>query len=246
MKSELSPPGKLQTLLEVRTPFQVALLLFKACLFKNMSLANAPKGDGRAIVLLPGYLTDKYSMYPLKSYLSFLGYKVYDWGQGRNKGEVELLVEKEIQHIQQLKSDESLDSVTLIGWSLGGVISREIARLLPETVAEVITMGTPVTGGPKYTAPCKQYIKSHGINIDELEQRILEHNQMGLSQPVTSIYSKTDGVVAWEASLDIYNEHARNIEVSSTHMAMGLNAQVWMTLAQVLAESKALSPIQKC
>lgn len=238
MKSELSPPGKLQTLLEARTPFQVPFLFFKAFLFKNLSLANVPKGDGRAIVLLPGYLTDKYSMYPLKSYLSYLGYKVYDWGQGRNMGEVELLVEREIEHIHQLTRDEGLDSVTLIGWSLGGTISREITRLLPDTVAEVITMGTPITGGPKYTAPGKQYIKSHDINIDELEKQILEHNQMGLTQPVTSIYSKTDGVVAWEASLDIYNKHARNIEVSSTHMGMGLNAQVWMTIAQVLAQSK--------
>ena len=232
MKSELRPPGKLQTLLEARTPFQAAFSFLHAC-----ALKAAPKGDGRAIVLLPGYLTDKYAMYPLKSYLSYLGYKVFDWGQGRNMGAVEELVDAEITHIEQLKASRGIESFTLIGWSLGGVISREIARLLPDTIDEVITMGTPITGGPKYTAPGQQYIKSHGVDIEELEALILERNQMGLTQPVTSIYSKSDGIVAWEAALDIYNKHAQNIEVSSTHLGMGVNAQVWLTVANVLSKT---------
>lgn len=230
MTSVLRPPGKLQTLMEFKTPLQIPFLFFKA-----LSLSAAPKGDGRAILLLPGYLTDKYSMYPLKSYLSYLGYKVFDWGQGRNMGQVEALVEKEIQHIHTLKQQTGIESFTLIGWSLGGVISREIARLMPETVAEVITMGSPITGGPKYTAPGQRFIRQQGIDIEELEAKILEHNQMGLTQPVTSIYSKSDGIVAWEASLDIYNDHANNIEVSGTHMGLGVNPQVWLSIANVLA-----------
>lgn len=229
--SELRPPGKLQTLLEARTPLHIPFLFLKA-----MSLSCAPKGDGRAIILLPGYLTDKYAMYPLKSYLTYLGYKVFDWGQGRNMGQVEHLVDQEIQHIEQLQQDTGITSFTLIGWSLGGVISREIARLLPDTVAEVITMGSPITGGPKYTAPGQRFIKQKGIDIDELEAKILKHNQMGLTQSVTSIYSKSDGIVAWEASLDIYNDHAQNIEVSSTHMGMGVNAEVWLTIANLLTD----------
>lgn len=232
MKSELRPPRKLQTLLEARTPLHVPFLFLKA-----FSLYSAPKGDGRAVVLLPGYLTDKYSMYPLKSYLSYLGYDVFDWSVGRNKGHVEEYAALELEHILQLKQSSKHQSFTLIGWSLGGVIAREIARQAPESVAEVITMGSPITGGPKYTAPGQRYIKQMGVDIDELEQKILEHNQMGLSQPVTSIFSKTDGIVSWEASLDIYNEHAQNIEVSGTHLGMGLNAQVWLTIAHVLAGS---------
>ncbi|MEO1553421.1 MAG: hypothetical protein AAFR82_05755, partial [Pseudomonadota bacterium] len=60
-------------------------------------------------------------------------------------------------------------------------------------------------------------------------------NCIGLSQPLTVIYSKSDGIVGWKAARDIYNDQARNIEVRSTHFALGANATVWKIIAETLA-----------
>jgi len=70
---DFEPPGRLATLLELRAPLDWASLLYRA-----PQLALAPKGDGRPVMLIPGYGTDERSMRPLGHYLEFLGYDVYD------------------------------------------------------------------------------------------------------------------------------------------------------------------------
>ncbi|MDM7859233.1 alpha/beta fold hydrolase [Alteromonas sp. ASW11-36] len=112
------------------------------------TLLSMPKGDGRPVLLAPGFMADKWSMRPLKGFLNKLGYEAYDWNLGRNNGDVD----EDIVRLgrQTLELSSALDKpITLIGWSLGGVLCREVARLFPDVVREVITMGTPVTGGPK-------------------------------------------------------------------------------------------------
>jgi predicted esterase YcpF (UPF0227 family) len=126
------------------------------------------------------------------------------------------------------------EKVTLIGWSLGGVLTREVARLFPDVVQEVLTLGTPIVGGPKFTSVGKRYAKRNNIDLDEFELDVHQRNSIGLTQPVTSIYSKSDGVVAWQASVDIYNHQATNIEVNGSHMGLGVNPKVWLTIADVL------------
>ena len=79
-----SPPSRLATLLELRAPFDWASLFIRA-----PQLALAPRGDGRPVMLIPGYRTDETSMRPLGKYLEYLGYDVYDWANGRNRGDVE-------------------------------------------------------------------------------------------------------------------------------------------------------------
>ena len=229
MTTPMAAPSLWQTLSEIRTPLHLPELVWHL-----RALARAPKGDGRAILLLPGYLTDKYAMRPLQKYLTYLGYQVFDWGQGRNLGQVEKYVALEIDNMQSLADANNISQFTLIGWSLGGVIAREMARLNPELVTEVVTLGSPITGGPVYTAPGQRFIKKQQIDIDQLQQKIRERNQMGLPQKVTSIYSKRDGIVAWQASVDSYNDHARNIEVGCTHLAMGISAEVWLHIAHLL------------
>lgn len=124
--------------------------------------------------------------------------------------------------------------VTLIGWSLGGVLTREVARLFPDVVKEVITLGTPIVGGPKFTSVGKSYAKLNDIDLDEFELDVHQRNAIGLTQPVTSIYSKSDGVVGWQASVDIYNPHAINLEVPGSHMGLGVNPKVWLLIADIL------------
>lgn len=226
-------PGRLATLLELRAPLDWATILLRA-----PQLLRAPRGDGRPILLLPGYGAHEGSMRPLGRYLRFLGYEVYDWGQGRNRGDVDHYVQAVGERVAELHAELGGKTLTLIGWSLGGVIARETARLHAPYVREVITLGTPIIGGPKYTAVAKRFARSAHIDLDQFELEVHERNSAGIRQPVTSIYSKLDGVVGWRASVDTYNRQARNIEVLSSHFGIGANGRVWYLIAEILGGRK--------
>lgn len=227
---DCQPPSKFNSLREITAPLD-----WLTTIARLPSLLRAPKGDGRPVVLAPGYLTDEYSMWPLKRFLQHLNYDVCDWGLGRNLGDVDTDIAKLGIEIEQLYANVKRP-ITLIGWSLGGVIAREVTRLFPHAVGEVITLGTPITGGPKYTSIGKHYAKLKSLDLDSFEQHVLERNLIGFDQPVTSIFSKTDGVVGWKASVDVYNKQARNICVKGSHLGLGINPQVWEIIAQVLAK----------
>lgn len=174
-------------------------------------------------------------MRPLGRYLAFLGYDVYEWGLGRNRGHVDTYTQSMGKRVQELHDRLDGAPVTLIGWSLGGVIARETARLFEPWVREVITLGTPIIGGPKYTAAAERFAEDGKLDLDEFEKEVHARNSVGIRQPVTSIYSKKDGVVGWRASIDVYNAHARNIEVSSSHFGIGAHGKVWRLIADTLA-----------
>ena len=226
------PPSKLNSFREIAAPVD-----WVKTLTQLPNLLSLPKGDGRPVVLVPGFLADEYSMSPLKRYLSKMRYDTYHWELGRNRGNVDEDIVRLGEKVLTLHHSLEQQPITLIGWSLGGVLTREVARLFPEAVREVITMGTPITGGPKYTAVAERYAKKNNIDLDSYEHQVLERNQIGFSQPVTSIYSKSDGVVGWQASVDVYNSQAQNIEVKSTHLGLGISACVWEIIANTLASS---------
>jgi len=226
----LRPPSKFNTFKEIRAPLE---WLF-ACGNKK-KLAHVPCGDQRLVVLVPGYGADEWSMRPLKKFLHSINYRVFDWEHGRNRGRVTADTERLMSTVRKISVANDNAAVTLIGWSLGGVLSREVARIQPELVSEVITMGTPLIGGPKYTVMANKYAQKMSINLDEYEAEIHAINSQGIKQPLTVIYSQSDGIVGWRAAIDNYNQHARNLEVSCSHMGMGVNVEVWKTIAETLA-----------
>jgi pimeloyl-ACP methyl ester carboxylesterase len=172
-------------------------------------------------------------MYPLAQFLRSKNYDVRHWGLGTNKGEIYDYVEL----IGAGLKAENGPRITLIGWSLGGVVAREVARLYEPHVREIITMGTPVIGGPKYTIVGDRFAKAQDLDLDEYEAYVHSVNSIGLTQPITAFYSKRDGIVGWQAAVDTYNEQARNIEVDTTHLGIGINAKVWIEIAETLAAS---------
>jgi alpha-beta hydrolase superfamily lysophospholipase len=222
-------PNLYDILREVRAPFEFASIALHV-----HALRKAPKGDGRAVMLVPGYLADDYSMRPLGGFLSYLGYDVYYTELGRNMGKVNTDMMRLGDRVGSVSQALGGDKVTLIGWSLGGVLTREVARLFPDIVQEVLTLGTPIVGGPKFTSVGERYAKLNNIDLEAFELDVHQRNSIGLTQPVTSIYSKSDGVVAWQASVDIYNQQAVNIEVDGSHMGLGVNPKTWLTIADVL------------
>lgn len=230
MPTDCARPSLLSNLRELGTPLE-----FLKFPFMTPALARAPRGDGRKIVLLPGFTAPELSMKPLALYLRYLQYDADTWGLGVNGGQVDELTDAFGRKIEAM-AEASNAPVTLIGWSLGGVIARETARLFGDSVREVITMGTPLIGGPKYTAVGQLYAIRENLDLDEFEREVHERNSIGLPQPLTVIYSKSDGIVGWQAAKDVYNDQARNIEVRSTHFALGTNSRVWQIVAETLAE----------
>lgn len=226
------PPARLNAFLEARVPLEIAGLMLA-----SPALALAPRSRSRPIMLLPGYMADEQSMAPLAAYLRFLGYRVYDWASGRNRGGVDALVERVGNRVEALVESEG-EALTVVGWSLGGVVAREIARTRSKKVAEVITMGTPIKGGPKYTSIGSAFASSRGIDLDRFEWEVHRRNCIGLTQPITAIYSKLDGIVGWEAAIDSYNAQARNVEVYGTHLGLGINPRVWSVVADTLAKDQ--------
>ncbi len=228
----LKPPSKFNTLKEIRAPLE---WLFAYS--NRKKLAHVPRGDGRIVILVPGYGADEWSMRPLKRFLQSINYQVFDWGHGRNRGHVSHDSELLASTVKIISQNYDQQSITLIGWSLGGVLAREVARLHPDRVNEVITMGTPLVGGPKYTVVAKKYAKSMDMDLDHYEAEIHAINSIGINQPLTVIYSKSDGVVGWRATVDHYNQQARNTEVNCSHMGMGVNAEVWQIIAETLGQT---------
>ena len=226
---QFSKPSLFDILREVRAPFEFASVALHV-----HALRQAPRGNGRAVLLVPGYLADDHSMRPLGAYLKYLNYDVYYTELGRNMGKVNADMMRLGDRVESVSQSVGGEKVSLIGWSLGGVLTREVARLFPDVVQEVLTLGTPIVGGPKFTSVGKRYAKRNNIDLDEFELDVHQRNSIGLTQPVTSIYSKSDGVVAWQASVDIYNHQATNIEVNGSHMGLGVNPKVWLTIADVL------------
>lgn len=216
---------------ELGTPFELASLFWS-----GPQLLSAPRGDNRQIVLLPGYMGSPISMAPLASYLRFLGYRVRDWGLGTNRGGVDSLAERLGTDLVQKAVAKP---VTLIGWSLGGVVAREVARLYPEQVAEVITFGSPIIGGPKYTSMGQRFANRENLNLDAFEKEVHRRNSIGITQPLTVMYSKSDGIVGWQAAVDVYNEQARNVEVNGSHLGLGTNPGVWLEIAETLGRPAA-------
>lgn len=199
-------------------------------LVRSPALRAAPRGDA-PVAVLPGFGADDASTLPLRSFLRHLGHEVQGWSLGRNRGDVPALVPQVTRAVSEL-AERHGRPVHLIGQSLGGVIAREIARDEPSHVARVITLGTPVVGGPAHTRLAFRYSPRERARISALTEK---RNRIPITVPLTVVYSRRDGIVAWEACIDRVNALAEHIEVSSSHLAMGIDPAVWLLCASRLA-----------
>lgn len=222
----LRPPNSSLSLLEARAPLECASLL--ATLPGLMTL---PRGDGRDVVVIPGFGANDASTWPLRAFLNALGYKA----QASELGYIDDPEAAGQELLQRLLSSQSGRKYTLIGWSLGGVVARVVANEQPGLVQEIITLGTPVEGGPKYTRVGDVYAQLKGIDLNACEEHVHQVNQQGIQAPITVIYSRSDAVVAWRAAIDRYSPHARHLQVESSHIGLGVNPLVYRLIAKTLA-----------
>jgi pimeloyl-ACP methyl ester carboxylesterase len=185
-------------------------------------------------MVVPGVATDDGWTAQLRAHLSAIGYDVVGWGLGRNRGNVPKLIPAVIQQTVRLAADRG-ESVRLIGWSLGGYLAREVARERPDLVDRVITLGAPIIGGPSYTAAAPGYI-SKGFDLERIRRTVLERERRPITVPVFAVYSRSDGVVAWRACIDRFdNPRVEHHEVRASHLGLVNSPRVFSLVADLLA-----------
>jgi len=194
-------------------------------------LLLAPRGD-QPVVLVPGWKSPEAPMAPLRGWLSWLGHDARHWGLGVNRGDTRRDVERLTPTVAAM-AEQAGRPVSLVGWSLGGVIAREVARANPDIVARVITYGTPVIGGPVHTVAATDWSEHQR---DRVARQVRQHDAANpITVPITAILTRNDHVVAWQAQLDHTSHRVRHVEVGSTHLSMGIDPDVWLTVARELA-----------
>jgi len=197
------------------------------------------KGDGHPVLVLPGFMATDMSTGPLRTFIEKMGYDVYAWELGRNKARLEtlyILMDK-LEDIY----NETGQEVTIIGWSLGGVYARQIAKEKPDMVRQVITMGSPFRGisQPNNATWIYNFI-SNGKRVVDLDPELLADLPKPAPVPTTAIYSKEDGVVHWEVCMEeIEDDIHQNIQVRGSHLGLGVNASVLHIIADRLMYDKS-------
>jgi alpha/beta superfamily hydrolase len=205
-------------------------------LWRFPALARQPRGNREPVLILPGYGAGDGSTVILKTYLQLLGYRVRGWGLGRNHGAVGDLLPRILKRLASFSRRSDHRPVTIIGWSFGGYLARELARERPDLVRQVITLGTPVIGGPKYTVVAENYRK-RGIDIDAIAAEVeWRSNAAPLETPVLAIYSRADAIVAWQACIDRQTFNVEHVEVKTTHFGFGFSPDVYKIIARTLAK----------
>ncbi len=215
-------PSRADGLKELRTGWDVMRLAVR-----TPELLRAPRGNGRAVVLVPGFRANDTSLRPLRSFLAQRGHDARPWGLGTNSGDLDALLEQTQESVRRL-AEKTGRPVNLVGWSLGGVYARETARDHPDIVHRVATFGTPLLG-PRYTLGHTSYPEAE---LERIEAMIQERGRRPIEVPVKAIYSRNDGIVDWRTCPDRHTPGAVNVEVSSSHLGMGLDPTVWMHLAE--------------
>lgn len=204
----------------------------------NIFNKHKDSGDGHPVLVLPGFMTTDFSTRPLRRFLNRCGYTSYGWELGRNiaseKFIDELIIKVEAIYL------EHKQKVSIIGWSLGGIYARQLAKERTHLVRQVITLGSPFRAVQKPNHAHWMYnILTNGEGIKGVDPDLLADIPLPAPVPTTAIYSKQDGIVPWEVCLEkVEDDIHENIEVVGSHIGLGVNTTVLNIIADRLKYSE--------
>ncbi|MDT8991694.1 alpha/beta hydrolase [Curvibacter sp. APW13] len=199
----------------------------------------APKGHGEPVLVIPGLGASDLSTSLLRRFLDALGYVTYPWGMGRNKGVKDELESALSQRLEVIHAKHG-QAVSIIGQSLGGVFARELARMAPDKVRQVITLGSPIGGHPLATTGHHLYEWLSGDRLENMDFN--RHLQIRVKPPVptTAVYSRLDGVVSWQCAMEQDVEGGESIHLrGNTHCGMASSPTALYLIAERLASGAA-------
>ncbi len=235
-RDSIKPPTKLDSALDaLRAVKDIARFVGDRTLLKN-----APPGDGHTVLVLPGFLTNDHATRFLRQRLRKLGYNAQPWCLGLNLGptsnrDLDTLLLERIKELYLTSGHR----ISLIGWSLGGVLAREAARQYPEMIRQVIALASPVGGSMEHTSLWDLYLNTFGRNMsrNQLEARISTIREPLENVPFTSIYTKDDGIVAWQIAQVEESDIAQNVHIQASHVGIIFNPSALYVIADRLAQA---------
>lgn len=217
--------------LESRAPWEhVAMLAAQPI------LSMAPRGDGHPVLVLPMMFGNDLSTLPLRRFVASRGYAASAWEQGLNLGPRKGVFDACLARLVQLRRNYR-QPVSLIGWSLGGLFARALALEAPDDVRLVICLGTPVRGSPSPGQIWRTYERVTGdpmglpTHLGRLDQ--------ALPVPVTSIFSRSDGIVPWQDCIEPSGARSESVEIGSSHLGLGAHPLALYAIADRLAQPAA-------
>ena len=189
-------------------------------------------GQGRPVLVIPGFLASDGSTRPLRQALRQAGFKVRGWGQGRNfglRGDVMGMIDARVRELEARYGGP----VSIVGWSLGGLIAREYAKIEPDRVDRVVTLGSPFSGDLRSNNAWRLYELVARHKIDELPIAC----DIKAKPPVetVAIWSRRDGVIAASSARGLPGERDRAIEVSCGHIEMSFAPEAQRAVITALA-----------
>jgi len=208
-----------------------------------LALSRVPRGDGHAVLVLPGFLSPDQPTWPLRWYLTQVGYAVHPWALGYNLGfstayhyDIEALIE---HRLKEVVIESGSRKISLIGWSLGGVYAKFLAWRYPHLIRDVITLGSPISGDTSEVSVWRvyQWVSKMDFADPEFRRKLRELNRPLEGVPITAFYCRKDGVVPWRNAREKAGPLVQNIEVAAAHIAMGFDACVLYLIAHRLAKS---------
>ena len=199
----------------------------------RMPTRGLPRGDGHPVMVIPGFGADDHATWPLRRALARLGYDVHGWEQGRNLGMRRAIGRALDDRIRELA--ETGGPVSLIGWSLGGVFARELARGRPDAVRRVITLGSPIGHHPHANNMERLFRLANPRHTGEIDWDGFTRREVAPPVPCVALYSPRDGIVAARCYQERPGPNTENVAVDGSHMALVANRRVLRAIAERLS-----------
>jgi pimeloyl-ACP methyl ester carboxylesterase len=198
-------------------------------------LGERGPADGAPLMVVPGFLATDRTTLGLQRALAAAGYRVAGWGMGLNRGvrpdTLERLAERIARHGRGAK-------VIVVGWSLGGLYAREVAKARPDLVARVVTLGSPFSGDPRANNAWRLYerVAGHPVDGPPIEARTHEKPPV----PTLAIWSRRDGIVAPASARGLPGESDAQVQLDCGHMDFGVSGRAY---PKIIAAIRAFSGV---
>lgn len=197
---------------------------------RRLLVRGLPRGDGHPVIVVPGFGGTDLATQPLRRALTRLGYATYGWELGRNLGMRSAIRRGLPDLLDRVTADHDAPA-SLVGWSLGGIFVRELARRRPDQVRRVFTMGTPITGNPAANNVDALFRWVNRSQPASLDRAGFARRSVPPPVPCVAIHSKTDGIVAWRCARELDAPNTENVRVHGSHLGYGFNPDVLRAIA---------------
>ncbi|HEX9964294.1 MAG TPA: alpha/beta hydrolase [Allosphingosinicella sp.] len=190
-----------------------------------------PRGpeDGPPLMVIPGFMASDRSTLGLQRALAGAGYRVSGWGLGLNRGARADILDRLVRRVERHGAGRP---VALVGWSLGGLYARELAKRRPELVAKVVTLGTPFSGNPRANNAWRLYelVAGHKVDSPPMGAKPAEKPPV----PTLAIWSRRDGLIAPACARGGEGESDRQVELDCGHMGFAVGGRAFPRIVEAI------------